>query len=125
MKTITIDQVSTARMVAGNENKFSTIVHDGKVKQWVGIGWIDLRPATDQDRERFPVAVPEVPDIPSPVARQLFLACKTLVEAYRQGLRNGGSVDWNDVDRAHELAGPACRAVNKLDKQAKLNRERS
>lgn len=31
-------------------------------------------------------------------------ACRLLVEAYRRGAADGGSIDWSDVDDAHEAA---------------------
>jgi hypothetical protein len=41
-------------MVAGNEKHISIIIEGGIVKEWVSIGWIDLRPATKTDRKTFP-----------------------------------------------------------------------
>lgn len=40
-------------------------------------------------------------------------ACRQLVAAYRTAVRNGsgGSIDWSDVDDAHELARKALRPV--------------
>ena len=30
---------------------------DGEVKQWVAIGWIDLRPAVPSDSEKYPMVI--------------------------------------------------------------------
>jgi hypothetical protein len=46
--------VTNRAMVAGNEKHISIIIESGIVKEWVGIGWIDLRPATKTDRKTFP-----------------------------------------------------------------------
>ena len=57
MKTVKRSKLSNLRMTAGQEKKYSVVVVDGRVKEWVGIGWIDLREATAEDREKYPVAV--------------------------------------------------------------------
>jgi len=54
MKTIKRSEVSNLRMVAGNEKKHTHVIEDGMLKQWVGIGWVELRPATDEDRNTYP-----------------------------------------------------------------------
>ena len=48
-------ELSNLRMVAGNEKKYSTVVIDGLVKTWVGIGWITEREATAEDMKTYPV----------------------------------------------------------------------
>jgi hypothetical protein len=48
-------ELSNLRMTAGNEKKYDKVVIDGKVKEWVGIGWVTLRDASDKDRTRYPV----------------------------------------------------------------------
>jgi hypothetical protein len=55
MKTVTRAELSNLRMVAGSEKKYSKAVIDGKLKEWVGIGWIELRDATAADKRRYPV----------------------------------------------------------------------
>ncbi len=46
--------VTTHAMVAGNEAKYRIVVEGGFVREWVGIGWIELRPATPEDLEKYP-----------------------------------------------------------------------
>ena len=54
-KMINISELSSARMAAGNEKKYSMVIHNGQVKEWVGIGWIDVRSATKEDRKNLPM----------------------------------------------------------------------
>ena len=48
------NELSNIRMVAGNEKKYKKVILDGMVKEWIGIGWIDLRKATAKDKKKFP-----------------------------------------------------------------------
>lgn len=54
------------------------------------------------------VLVTELEAIAS-AAPDLLTACNRLLAAYEAGARNGGSIDWEDVDQAHELAVQAVR----------------
>lgn len=53
-KVIPIDECSTIKMVAGNENRFDTIVQNGIRKHWVGFGWVNERPANARDLKTLP-----------------------------------------------------------------------
>lgn len=57
MKTVHVREVSNIKMVSGNEKKYTKIIHNGVVKEWVGIGWIPLNDATQEDEEKYPVVV--------------------------------------------------------------------
>ena len=37
-------------MVNGNEKKYKIVIDNGIVKEWVGIGWIEIRKATKADK---------------------------------------------------------------------------
>jgi len=54
MNTIPISKCSTIAMVNGGERTHPTVVHGVVLKQWVGIGWINLRKATQEDKEKYP-----------------------------------------------------------------------
>jgi len=55
MKTVKANQLSNLKMVAGNEKKYQTVIDNRIVKDWVAIGWIDMREATEEDYKKFPV----------------------------------------------------------------------
>lgn len=46
-------------MVAGGEKKHPVVIHDGMVKQWVGIGWVTEGKAKAADRKAYPTVVYE------------------------------------------------------------------
>lgn len=51
---INIKDLTSIKMVASGEKRITKVIRGGMVKEWVGIGWIDLRPATSRDRQRYP-----------------------------------------------------------------------
>ena len=53
-KTVKASELSTIRMTTGGEKKHSVVIHEGVVKEWVGMGWIDVRIATKIDRKKYP-----------------------------------------------------------------------
>ena len=58
MKTVTTRECSKIAMVNGNELRSDTVIHDGVVKEWVGIGWIARRdPPTPEELEELPHVV--------------------------------------------------------------------
>lgn len=56
-KTVHARELSTLKMVAGNERKFTKVIDGNTVKEWVGIGWVDLRKATPNDAKLYPMVV--------------------------------------------------------------------
>jgi hypothetical protein len=55
MKKIKASELSNLKMTCGNEHKYNTVIDNGIVKQWVGIGWVDLRKAEKEDKRKYPV----------------------------------------------------------------------
>lgn len=48
--------VTTLAMVEGGESRITKIIHQGRVKEWVGIGWIDVTDSTTpMERRALPV----------------------------------------------------------------------
>jgi hypothetical protein len=47
-------ELSKLKMTAGNEDRYSKVIQDGRLLQWVGIGWIDLNAATEEDYSNYP-----------------------------------------------------------------------
>jgi len=57
MKTVKREKLSNLLMVCGNEEKYDIVILDKTVKEWVGIGWVDVRTATEEDYDKYPVVV--------------------------------------------------------------------
>lgn len=57
MNTVTFQEVSTMAMTSGGEKRISKVIHEGDLKQWVGIGWVVERKATAEDKKRYPLVV--------------------------------------------------------------------
>uniref|UniRef100_A0A6M3IMZ0 Uncharacterized protein n=1 Tax=viral metagenome TaxID=1070528 RepID=A0A6M3IMZ0_9ZZZZ len=56
--TISRQELSNLKMVAGNEKKYQKVIDsDGKVIEWVGIGWIEIKAAEPNDYNLYPVIV--------------------------------------------------------------------
>lgn len=55
MRTVTRHEISQSMMVAGNEEKYSKIILDGKVLEWVAIGWIEIDDKPDM--RKYPVVI--------------------------------------------------------------------
>lgn len=54
MPTVARSELSNIRMVAGNEKKYSMVIINDGLQEWVGIGWVYIRLATDDDRKDYP-----------------------------------------------------------------------
>ena len=55
MNKVPARELSSYNMVNGNESKYRIVVDGDIIKEWVGIGWIELRKATPEDSENYPV----------------------------------------------------------------------
>jgi len=54
-KTVKRSELSTMKMVAGNEKKYDAVIVKGVVMEWVGIGWIETKEKPDPNK--YPTAV--------------------------------------------------------------------
>lgn len=50
-------EIGNFAMTAGNEKKFTRIICDGRVREWVGIGWVDAGVPTEADRAKLPTVI--------------------------------------------------------------------
>lgn len=57
MKTVKRSELGRLRMTAGNERKYNKVIVDGIVREWVGIGWLVLDKATEEDRQNYPTMI--------------------------------------------------------------------
>ncbi len=55
METVKATELSNLRMAGGNEKKYQAVIDNGILKEWVAIGWVDVRDATEEDFKKFPV----------------------------------------------------------------------
>ena len=54
-ETVAASELANIRMAGHNEKKYPAVIDEGSLKEWVAIGWVDVRAATEQDYEKFPV----------------------------------------------------------------------
>lgn len=54
MKTVRRSELSNIRMAGGNEKKYTMVILNDSLQEWVGIGWVHIRLATDDDRKDYP-----------------------------------------------------------------------
>jgi hypothetical protein len=54
MTQIAASKLTNMAMVNGNEELYKVVIDNGYVKEWVGIGWIELRKATPGDLKKHP-----------------------------------------------------------------------
>ena len=61
MKNATVHarELSNIAMIEGNERKYRIVIDANSVKEWVGIGWIELRTASTADKEIYPTVIRE------------------------------------------------------------------
>ena len=55
--TIKRAKLANIRMVSGGEKKIDKVILDGRVREWVGFGWIDIGAAEEKDYAKYPVVV--------------------------------------------------------------------
>lgn len=55
MKTVHASKLSNIAMTTGGEKRYSKVIDGDVLKEWVGIGWIDVRNATKADRSKYPM----------------------------------------------------------------------
>lgn len=50
-------ELSNLRMVVGNEDLYTKVVDGDRLKEWVGIGWVDVGMATEEHRTLYPTVI--------------------------------------------------------------------
>lgn len=55
MKKVKVEKLRNITMAAGGEKKITKVIDGGNLKEWVGIGWITLRRATNEDLKQYPI----------------------------------------------------------------------
>lgn len=58
-ETVKRSDLQTWKMVAGMEDRYPVVIDNGRRREWVAIGWIDVGPATDEDKAQYPKVVDE------------------------------------------------------------------
>jgi hypothetical protein len=53
--TIPAKELTNRAMVKGNEHLYSIVIDNGILKEWVAIGWLEVREATPEDFKKYPV----------------------------------------------------------------------
>ena len=54
IKTVKAEKLSIMAMSCGNAKKYPVVIHNGKRKRWVGIGWVDEGLARHSDVRKYP-----------------------------------------------------------------------
>jgi hypothetical protein len=54
INTVPASALTNISMVEGNEKIYKIVIDNGMLKEWVGIGWIELRKATAKDKDKYP-----------------------------------------------------------------------
>jgi hypothetical protein len=54
---ITRSMLTNIKMVSGGEKDLSKVIFDGRVREWIGFGWIDIRAANASDYAKYPAVV--------------------------------------------------------------------
>lgn len=52
---VTRKDITNMAMTTGNEKKFQKVIHNGMIKQWVGIGWVTERHARPEELNKYPI----------------------------------------------------------------------
>jgi hypothetical protein len=54
VKKVSANELTNIAMIDKNEKIYRIVIDNGKVKQWISFGWIDLHEATPEDYEKYP-----------------------------------------------------------------------
>lgn len=54
---ITRSRLTNIAMVAGGEKVLNKVILEGRIREWVGFGWIDIGEASAKDYKTLPAVV--------------------------------------------------------------------